>query len=796
MASVSGTRRATRTVGRSVARADMTWAARRRAIHPSTTSRQPGEPRWSWTVDMNSVFTWSSPESVSLIGYRPEELIGRHVDQVMNARELARAEAMMNAAGYAEDGVSNLIMSAVHRDGSAPWFEVTVQPTVDANGALVGFAGVSRYIGPDAARVVAARAARRRIEHVIDNGLLMTAFQPIVDVRTWTIVGVEALTRFVEEPGAAPDLWFAEAAAVGLGPTLELCATRTALTAAATLPPELYVSLNVSPLTCLDTSLQRILLESGIDPRRLILEVTEHSQVADYHPLTTVLAELRHSGIRIAVDDAGAGFSSGQHILKIKPDVIKLDRTIVASIDTEPGQRALAAGLLAFATYIGAQVVAEGVETPGESTCVRELGIQCIQGFLFGRPTVEPREWRTWGAPIPTSPNTTSPNTTSPTTTSPTTTSPTTTPPITATPITTTPPIVERRRAQDPGRQRAEPAPEPVHADVARSTAGWTSALQSAADGAGTPPPIRGHEGTARYGVLEASVLDALPDATAVLDLTGVIVAVNRAWRTFTLDSGGQQESSGVGVSYLDVCSRAASSGCTDALQALIGLQAVLSGETPRSESEYACDTPSGRRWFIARMTAMGGPGAGAVVSHVDISRRKRTEEELAHRASHDPLTGLANRLMFGERLAQALRRRPLHLHRPEVGVLYLDLDKFKPINDALGHSAGDDLLALVAHRLTKQVRASDTVARIGGDEFAICVPRISAQDLQLLGSRISTALGLPYRIHGRDLQVSVSVGTHLAAAGDSPAAALHAADRDMYRVKQRAIGQRASLRA
>ena len=679
-----------------------------------------------------------------MIGYRPEELVGRHVDRVMDPRELARAEAMVNAAGIAEDGVSNLIISGAHRDGSSPWFEVTVQPTVDASGELIGFGGVARHIGPEAARVVATRQARSRIDQVIDNGLLMTAFQPIVDVRTWTIVGAEALTRFVEEPGAAPDVWFAEAAAVGLGVALELCALRTALTAAARLPIELYVSLNVSPLTCLEPSLLEILVGSGIDPRRLILEITEHSQVADYQSLTGVLTELRGSGIRIAVDDAGAGFSSGQHILRIRPDVIKLDRTIVTDIDTEPGQRALAAAVLALALHIGAQVIAEGVETPEESTCVRDLGVQCIQGFLFGRPTVEAREWATWGS--------------SPVTTGPITTTLIAAAPITAAPITTT--------------------------------------LITAPPNAAAPIITRSHEGTVRYGALEGSVLDALPDATAVLDLTGVIVAVNSAWRMFTIDSDGAQETTGVGTSYLAVCSRAAASGSAEALQALTGLQAVLSGESRRIESEYACDTPSGRRWFIARITAMGRPVAGAVVSHVDISRRKRTEDELAHRASHDPLTGLANRLMFGDRLAHALRRRHRPPQRPDVGVLYLDLDKFKPVNDALGHSAGDELLTMVAHRLTQQVRASDTVARIGGDEFAVCVPRITEQELRALAGRITAALGLPYRIHGREMQVSVSIGTHLAAAGDSPVSVLHAADREMYLSKHAHFGRRTPITA
>ncbi len=671
-------------------------------------------------IDLHSIFLWSSSDCYPLLGYRPEELVGNSVSTVMDVRELARAESMVNAVGLPPDGLSNLIVSATHRDGSPQWFEVSVHPTTDARGEIVGFRGVTRYIGPDAAQVLATQRARARIEHIIDNGLLMTAFQPIVDVRTSAIVGAEALSRFIEDPGTAPDLWFAEAGAIGLGTALELRALRTALTAAQALPPHLYISVNVAPMTCLDPALGQLIAESGIDPRRLILEVTEHSPVADYEPLTTVLTELRAGGIRIAVDDAGAGFASGQHILRIRPDVIKLDRGIVTAIDSEPGQRALAAGMVAFAANIGAQVTAEGVETLRESTCIRELGVDCAQGFLYGRPTVERREWATWTAPAP----------------------------AVLLPV------------GHPVTMAPSAVPDP----------------QPRALGAKAEP--------ARYGAFAVSVLDALPDPTAVLDSTGVIVAVNRAWRMVTVDSGGPLDATGVGISYPEVCARSAAAGSADALEALANLQGVLSGEFRVREREHCCETPGGVRWFLSRVTAIDGHGAGAVVSHVDITRRKRSEEELAHRASHDPLTGLANRLLFGQRLGEALRRRPMRIPADTVGLLSVDLDGLEPVNDSYGHAAGDDLLNLVAQRLTDQVRSSDTVARMGGDEFAVCAPGIGEEGLAAMAERIAITLSLPYRVRGRDMHVCVSVGRYLAAAGDDPDAALHAADRDMYRAK------------
>jgi len=281
-----------------------------------------------------------------------------------------------------------------------------------------------------------------------------------------------------------------------------------------------------------------------------------------------------------------------------------------------------------------------------------------------------------------------------------------------------------------------------------------------------------------------AEVLDALPDATAILDRSGMIVAVNRAWRMFALDNGGRSDTTGVGTSYLDVCERAADGGCAEAAEVLIGLRSVLAGATVESDREYPCPSPTVDRWFNSRITPIGGATGGAVASHVNITRRVHSEQELTRQASHDPLTGLANRVLFTEVLTRALISRPGREAVPDVGVLYLDLDLFKAVNDTYGHGAGDEVLLASAHRLSASVRPNDTVARLGGDEFAICAPRITTEGLDGLAGRITEALAEPLRIHGRSLRVGVSVGSHLAGAGDSAAEAVRLADRAMYRVK------------
>ena len=120
---------------------------------------------------------------------------------------------------------------------------------------------------------------------------------------------------------------------------------------------------------------------------------------------------------------------------------------------------------------------------------------------------------------------------------------------------------------------------------------------------------------------LAVAVIDALPDATAVLDSTGTIVSVNHAWRMFALDNGGRPDATGVGVSYLDLCARSAAAGCEDAAAVAAGLRAVLAGDTVHSELEYPCPAPAANRWFLLRITPLAGPTPGAVASHVNITR-------------------------------------------------------------------------------------------------------------------------------------------------------------------------------
>ncbi|MCW2523794.1 MAG: putative Diguanylate cyclase protein [Frankiales bacterium] len=302
---------------------------------------------------------------------------------------------------------------------------------------------------------------------------------------------------------------------------------------------------------------------------------------------------------------------------------------------------------------------------------------------------------------------------------------------------------------------------------------------------------------------LALAALDALPDPTAVLDEQGLIVVVNQAWRRFALDNGGDPLGAGVGVgaNYLRVCQQAAEIGSEAAATAATAariLGAVLSGDTAREELEYACPSPVARRWFLLRVLALAAPMRGAVVSHVNITRRVLAEQVLGESAAHDPLTALANRVLFADRLSLALTPRPGRPLIPAVGLICLDLNGFKTVNDAYGHETGDELLMAVGQRLQGEVRAGDTVARLGADEFAILAPRITEPALASLAERVDAAMARPYLAHGRQLSVPASVGTHLAAPGDAPKTALRQAEEAMQMIKQlvRQNGPRSGLMA
>ncbi|HVU92328.1 MAG TPA: GGDEF domain-containing protein [Jatrophihabitans sp.] len=171
----------------------------------------------------------------------------------------------------------------------------------------------------------------------------------------------------------------------------------------------------------------------------------------------------------------------------------------------------------------------------------------------------------------------------------------------------------------------------------------------------------------------------------------------------------------------------------------------------------------------------------------VDVTRERLAEAHWRQLAQTDPLTGLANRAAFEEALAEHLDLKS----GLGCGVLFCDLDGFKPVNDSYGHAAGDDLLIEIAGRLAGAVRTGDVVARLGGDEFAILLPAVGLLELRALATRLERLVRRPIRLPAGPVTVGVSIGLAVANPGDAPAAAVHEADRQMYGVKARRAARR-----
>ncbi|MBV8984734.1 MAG: EAL domain-containing protein [Acidimicrobiia bacterium] len=235
-------------------------------------------------------------------------------------------------------------------------------------------------------RVERQATLRADIESCIREGAFALAYQPIVYLDTGAVVGFEALCRF--DDGASPERRFQQSERLGLAADLDLAIIERALGEVAAIP-EGDVSVNLSASTILDDRLCDLLVDD-VGRERLVIEVTEHARIPDYEKAQHQLDVLRKSGIRVAVDDAGAGYSTFQHILSLRPDLIKMDRSITHDIDSDSARRALAAALVLFGADIGATIVAEGVETSREIAALIRAGIHRAQGFAVGLPAMLP----------------------------------------------------------------------------------------------------------------------------------------------------------------------------------------------------------------------------------------------------------------------------------------------------------------------------------------------------------------------------------------------------------------------
>lgn len=225
----------------------------------------------------------------------------------------------------------------------------------------------------------------RHVREFLGTTKMDIVLQPISDLQTGRIEFVEALSRFVATPHRSPDQWFAQAHRVGLGAELELAAVQNAVSMMDHLPEHVSLCINIGPSglrcgTLLDLIPQR-------HRRRIILEITEHEALEPV-VLDGPLEEIRRAGIRIAMDDTGSGYAGLCTLLRVEPEVVKLDRELVRGIDHDPVRRALARALVHFVEEDGvATIVAEGIETEAEAAALVALGVRFGQGYFLARPS-------------------------------------------------------------------------------------------------------------------------------------------------------------------------------------------------------------------------------------------------------------------------------------------------------------------------------------------------------------------------------------------------------------------------
>jgi PAS domain S-box-containing protein len=301
-------------------------------------------------------------------------------------------------------------------DGESPRMDSRAYAPFKGPGDTIGVIGLIEYDPADAERLVerlpalvtfgsivgtlirpglGARrleaADRTALQRVIDAGAFTPFFQPIVDLWDGSVVGHEALTRFTD--GRPPNVVFDVAARAGLGIDLETACLHASIEASQHLPPNGYLSLNTSPELVLSGQLGPIL--TGV-ARPVVLEITEHVEIDDYAGLRRELKRLG-SSVRLAVDDAGAGYASFRHILELAPDFVKIDLDLVRGVDAEPARQALIAGMGYFAVKRKLRLVAEGIETRKELDALQALAVPYGQGYLLGRPRdgVAPGSWAT-----------------------------------------------------------------------------------------------------------------------------------------------------------------------------------------------------------------------------------------------------------------------------------------------------------------------------------------------------------------------------------------------------------------
>ena len=334
----------------------------------------------------DGTYRYVSAASLDLLGYEPDELIGRSAYDLFHPDDVAKVSVAHRST--LEGAPLTVAYRLRRKDHEYLWVETTTRVISDEDsGEVIEIVCSTRPVGDR--RVVEKlsgedhRRSVDRVQAVLDKELIYPVYQPILNLETGQVIAYEALSRFPAEPERGPDRWFGEAWDVGLGIPLELLAVRIAARALPQLPDDVSLSVNASPPTVFS---ERFISCFGASPDRVTVELTEHLKVDDYAGFTSKLGPLRAAGGRVAIDDFGAGYASLRHIIKVRPEWIKLDISLTERVDENPLVYALAKSLVSFADEVGVRVIAEGIETEEELEALIDAGFRYGQGFYFGVP--------------------------------------------------------------------------------------------------------------------------------------------------------------------------------------------------------------------------------------------------------------------------------------------------------------------------------------------------------------------------------------------------------------------------
>jgi PAS domain S-box-containing protein len=351
----------------------------------------PRDERWGVADRLSDMISAHAPDGTyryvsaavrELLGYEPEELIGTwaydhfHPDDVPKLSDAHRS--------VLEGAPATVVYRLRRKSGEYAWVETTTRVVDGEDGDACEIVCCTR---PARGRSAHARdesyeACLTRIGDTLRTEAIVPVFQPVVSLEDGRVVAYEALARFPGDPRHGPDRWFADAWHVDLGIPLELLAVRAALAVLPRLPSEVALCVNVSPETVATQGFRKALGDSA---RRVVVEITEHRRLDDAE-FQRKLAPLRAAGGRVAIDDFGAGHASLSQVLALSPDWIKLDLSLTQRLDESHVARALASALVKFATEVGVDVIAEGVEDAAQVATLRALGIRFAQGHHLGRP--------------------------------------------------------------------------------------------------------------------------------------------------------------------------------------------------------------------------------------------------------------------------------------------------------------------------------------------------------------------------------------------------------------------------